>query len=36
MGNIFTGLEADGTRRKPFKRITKKETENEHKLLEVV
>lgn len=36
MGNIFIGLEVDGIRRKFFKRIIKKEIENEYKFLEVV
>ena len=36
LGNVFTGLEADRTRRKPFKRIANKETENGHYLPEVI
>lgn len=36
MGNVFAGPEADRTRRKPFKRIANKETENGHRLPEVI
>lgn len=36
MGNVFAGPEADRTRWKPFKRIANKETENGHRLPEVI